>query len=111
MEASATLKMVEDALYNRFFIIDIIAADNYSTVLAMNKHPSKDAQGQVLKTSKEKLHVKIPEPYLLSDPSHCVKVLAKRIFSIIKNGKAQRCGCTKVNALLLNKDWRYMIKK
>ena len=32
MEASAILKMVEDALYNRFFIVDVIVSDDESTM-------------------------------------------------------------------------------
>ena len=49
MEASAILKMVEDALYNLFFIIDVIVSDNDITMQAVIKHPYKDARGQVLK--------------------------------------------------------------
>ena len=52
VEASAILKMVEDAFYNRFFIIDVIVSDNDSTMRAVLKHPSKGARGQVLKSSK-----------------------------------------------------------
>ena len=32
MEASAILKMVEDAFYNCFFIIDVIVSDNDGTI-------------------------------------------------------------------------------
>ena len=32
MESSAILKMVEDAFYNLFFIIDVIVSDNGSTM-------------------------------------------------------------------------------
>ena len=39
MEASAILKMVEDALYNHFFIIDVIVSDDDSTMKAVLKHP------------------------------------------------------------------------
>ena len=49
-------------------------------------------------------------PYFLADPYHRVKVVDKYIFSIVKDGKAQRCGCTKSDALRLKKDWGYMIK-
>ena len=52
MEASAILKMVEDAFYNRFFIIDVIASGDDSTMQALLKHPSKGVRGQVLKSSK-----------------------------------------------------------
>ena len=83
MEASAILKMVEDAFYNRFFIIDVIVSDDDSTMRAVLKHPYKGAQGQVLKSSKGKLHEDIPEPSFLADPSHRVKVVAKHIFSIV----------------------------
>ena len=55
MGASAILKMVEDALYNCFFFIDIIVSDDDSTMQDMLKHPYKGAQGQVLNTSKVKL--------------------------------------------------------
>ena len=50
MEVSAILKMVEDALYNSFFIIDIIVSDDDSTMRSVLKHPSKGARGQVLKS-------------------------------------------------------------
>ena len=55
MEASAILKMVEDALYNRFFIIYVIVGNNDSTMRAVLKHPSKFAWGQVPKPFKGKL--------------------------------------------------------
>ena len=55
MEASSILKMVEDALYNRFFIIDIIVSNNDSTMRAVLKHTPESARGQVLKSSKGKL--------------------------------------------------------
>ena len=99
MEASANLKMVEDAYYNHFFIIDVIVSDDDSTMRAVLKHPSICARGQVLKTSKGKLDVQIPEPYFLEDPSHCIHVVAKHIFYIVNDSKAQRCGCTKADAL------------
>ena len=62
MEASAVLKMVEDALYNRFFIIDVIVSDNESTMRAMLKHPSVGVRGQVLNSSKGKLDEEILQP-------------------------------------------------
>ena len=43
MEASEILKMVEDAFYTQFFIIDIIFSNNDSTMQAVLKHPSKGA--------------------------------------------------------------------
>ena len=103
--------MVEDAYYNRFFIIDVIVRDNNSTVRAMLKHPSIGVRGQVLKTSKGKLDVQIPEPSFLADPSHLIKVVAKHIFSTVNDSKAQRCGFTRADALRLKKYWGYMIKK
>ena len=62
MEASAILKMVEDAFYNCFFIIDVIVSDNEITMRAVRKHPSKVSRGQFLKSSEGKLHEDTPEP-------------------------------------------------
>ena len=98
MEASAILKMVEDAFYNRFFVIDVIVSDNDSTMRAVLKHPSKGARGQVLKSSKGKLDTETPEPSFLSDPSHRVKVVAKHIFSIVKKSRDLQYECTKADA-------------
>ena len=103
MEASAILKMVEDAFYNHFFIIYIIVSNDDSTMQAVLKHSSKGARGQVLKSSKGKLHEDIPEPSFLAYPSHCVKVVAKNIFSIVKKSGDLQCGCTKSDALWLKK--------
>ena len=64
-----------------------------------------------MKSSKGKLDEEIPEPSFLADPFHCVKVVAKHIFSIANKSKAQRCGYTKADALQIKKDWGYMIKK
>ena len=111
MEASEILKMVEDAFYNCFFIIDVIFSDDGSTMRAVIKHPSKGARGQVLKSSKGKLHTDIPELSLLTDPSHHVKVVTKHIFSIVNKSRDLRCGCTKADALRIKKYWEYMIKK
>ena len=61
-------------------------------------------------SSKEKLDGEIPEPSFLADLSHHVKVVAKHIFSIVNESRAQRCGCNKVDALQIKKDWGYMIK-
>ena len=52
MEASAILKMVEYAFYNIFIIIDVIVRFNYKKIQSVLKHPSKGAQGQVLKSPK-----------------------------------------------------------
>ena len=76
----------------------------------MLKHPSKGARGQVLNSSKGKLHEDIPDPSFLADPSYCVKVVAKHIFSIVNESRYLRCGCTKANALRLKKYWGYVIK-
>ena len=35
---------------------------------------------------------------------------SKQIFSIVRKSRAQRCGCTKADALQLKKDWGYMTK-
>ena len=110
MESSAILKMVEDAFYNRFFIVDVIVSDDDSKMRAVLSNPLIVVRGQVLKTSKGKLVEEIPEPLFLADPSHRVKVVAKHIFSIVNGSRARRCGCTKVYALRINKDWWYMIK-
>ena len=76
----------------------------------MLEHPSICAQGQVIKSSKEKLGNEMPVPSFLVYPSHQVKVFAKHIFSIVSNGKAHRFGCTKSDALGIKKDRGYMIK-
>ena len=55
MEASAIMKMVEYAFYNRLFIIDVIVNDDESPMLAVIKHSSKGVQCQFLKSSKVKL--------------------------------------------------------
>ena len=59
MEASEILKMVEDAFYNFFLIIDVIVSNDGSTIRAVLKHPYKGAQGQVMKSSKVKLDEEI----------------------------------------------------
>ena len=89
MEASAIVKMVEYAFYNCFFIINDIVGDGDSTMQDVIKHPSKCSQGQVLKASKGKLDEEIPEPSFVTDPSHHVKVVAKNIFSIANESRAQ----------------------
>ena len=83
MEASAILKMVEDAFYNRFFINEVIVGNDNSTMRAALKHPLIGVRGQVLRTSKGKIDEEIPEPSFISDTSHCVKVVAKQIFFIV----------------------------
>ena len=49
IEASAILKIVENALYNHFFIIDVIVSDDDSKMRSVLNHPCKGDQGQVLK--------------------------------------------------------------
>ena len=88
MEASSVLKMVEDALYNRYFIVDVIVSDDDSTMRAVLKHPSIGVRGQVLKTPKVKLDEEIPEPSFLADTSHRVKVFAKHIFFIVNKSRS-----------------------
>ena len=91
MEDSAILKMVEDAFYNFFLIIDVIFSNDERTLRSVLKNPYKGAQCQVLKSSKVKIDEEISEPSFLADPSHCVKVVAKHIFSIVNEKSAQRC--------------------
>ena len=99
MEASTILKMVEDAFYHLFFVVDFIVNDDDSIIRAVLKHPYTGVRGQVLKTSKGKIDEEIPEPSFLADPSHRVKVVAKHIFSIVNKSRDQKCGYTKVDAL------------
>ena len=89
MEASAILKMLEDAFYNRFFIVDLIVIYGGSTMRSMLNHPLIGVQGQVLKKSKGRLDEEIPEPSFLADPSHRVKVVANHIFSIVNESRSQ----------------------
>ena len=89
--------------YNCFFIIYVIVSDDDSTMQAELKHPYKGARGQVLKSSKGKLHTYIPDPSFLADTSHRVKIVAKHIFSIVKKSRDLRCGCTKADALVSKK--------
>ena len=105
MENSEILKMVEDSFYNRLFIIYFVVRNNDSTMQAVLKHISKGERGQVLNSSKGKIDEEIPDPSFLADPSHCMKVVAKHIFSIVNKIRAQRCGCTKADALRLKKYW------
>ena len=96
---------------NQFFVVDIIVRDDDSTMRAVLKHPLIGFWGQVMKTSKEKLDEEILEPSFLADPSNRVKVVDKHIFSIINEGRAQQCGCTKADALRMKKYWGYIIEK
>ena len=111
MDAAEILKMVEDTLLDICFIIDAIISGDDITMQAVLKHPSIGAQGQVLESSKVKLFEEISVISFLAYPFHRVKVVSKHIFSIVNDVKAQRCGCTKSDALRLKKYWGYMIKK
>ena len=111
MEASAILKMVDYAFYNRFFIIDVIISNNDSTMRAVLKLPLIGVQGQVMKIYKGKVYEEIPGPSFIADPSHRMRVVPNHIFSIVNKSRAHRCGCTTVDALRIKKDWGHMIKK
>ena len=110
MEASTILKMVDDAFYNKIFIVDVIVNDDDSRMQAVLKYTSIGVRGQVLQAYKGNIDEEIPEPSFLADPSHCVKVVAKQIFSIFNKSRAQRCGCSKADSLQIKKVWGYMIK-
>ena len=109
MEPDAILNMVEDVFFHRFFIIYAIVRNDYGTMWAGLKHSSRGARGQVLNSFKGKLDEEIPVPSFLVDYSHSVKVVDKHIFSILKNGKAQQCVCTKAYYFWLKNYWGYMI--
>ena len=79
---------------HRCFIIDVIVSSDNITMNNVLKDPSIGLRGQVMKLSKVKLDEEITVPSFLTDPSHHVKVVSKRIFSIFDNGKAQLCGFT-----------------
>ena len=111
MDASAILKMVQDAFYNCFLIIDFIVSNDESTLRYVLKHPYKGAQGQVLKSSKVKLDEEISQPSFLADTSHRMKVVAKNTFYIVNKLRDQHCRCTKADTLKIKKDWGYNIKK
>ena len=104
------MKMVEDAYYNQFFIVDVIVSDNDSTMQSMLKNPLIGFRVQVLNSCKVKIDEKIPESSFLADLSHRVRFVAKHIFSIVNKRSAQRFGCTKSGALQLKKYWGYTIK-
>ena len=110
MEAGAILNMVEDAFRNFCFIIDHILRNNDSTMQSVLKNPSRGAQGQVLKSYKGKTDEEILVPSFLTYHSHRLKVVSKYIFSIVKDGKAHRCGFTIADSLRIKRDWGYMIK-
>ena len=54
METDAMLNMVEHAFRHCGFIIVVIVSDNDSTMQYVLKHPSRGAQGQLMKSSKGK---------------------------------------------------------
>ena len=111
MESGAIMKMVEYVFCHSYYIIDVIVRDNDSTMQDAIKNISIGSQGQVMRSSKGKLDKETPVPSFLAYPYHRVKVDAKNIFYIVKNGKAQRCGCTKADALRINRYWGCMINK
>ena len=65
----------------------------------------------LLNPSKVKPDKEIPVPYFLVYPYHRMKVVDQYVFDIVSNGRVQRCGSTKEDAIRLKKDWGYMIKK
>ena len=89
MESGAMMKMAEDALCHICFIIAVIISNNDSTIRAVLKHPSIDARGQVMNSSKIKIDEEIPAPSFFADTLYCMKVVSKHIFSIVSGGKAQ----------------------
>ena len=104
------MKMAEDTVHHRCFIIDFIVIEYYSAIQAVLKHPLIGAWGHVMKSSNGNIHEEIPVPYFLTDTSYRMKVFSKQIFSIVNGGKAHRCGCTKENYLQLKNDWGCTIK-
>ena len=69
MEASAILKMVEDAYYNRFFIIDVIVSNNDSTMRAVLKHLIMVSEVKFLRNRKGNLMSKSQSlPFLQIPP-------------------------------------------
>ena len=103
MEASALLKMLDDAFYNYLFVIDCIVINDDSKIRAVLKNPSIGVWGQFLKSSKWKLDEETPDPSFVADPYHSVKVVFKHIFSIVNKSRVQGYGCTKADALLIKK--------
>ena len=95
MEASAILKMLEDAFYNHFFIIDDIVSDDDRTMQYLLKHPFKGVWCQIIKSSKGKPDEEIPDPSFLAYPSHHVKGVAKHIFSIVTKVELSDVGAPK----------------
>ena len=98
------MNMEEDAYRDCCFIIDVIVSNDDSTIQTVLNRPWIGDQGQVMKSSKGKLDVEIPVPYLLADNSHSVKIVANHIFYILNDDKVQRYGCTKADYLILKKD-------
>ena len=92
-------------------IFDVTISDDDSTMQYVLKHPSTGTWGQVLKTSKVKLHGEIPEMYFLADFSHRVKIVDKHIFSRVNESKSKWCGRNKSYSTRLKKYWVFAIKK
>ena len=109
MEADSILNMVEDSFCHHYFIISVIVSENESTVRAVLKHPSIGARGQVLSSHKGKLDGKIPVPSFLAYPSHGMNYVANNTFAAVSDSKSPQYGCTKSDALQLNKSQGYMI--
>ena len=76
--------MVEDAFFNRFFIVDVIITNDDSIMQAVLKYPSIGVRGHFLKSPKVNLDEEIPELSFLAYTPHHVKVVDKHIFSIVK---------------------------
>ena len=95
MEVDANLNMVENSLQHRYFIIDVIVSDNYSTTESAIKNPSRSAWVKVLKSSKGNLDGENPVTYFFAYSTHQLKVHAKHVFFIINDRRAHQCGCNK----------------
>ena len=111
MDVGAIMDMVEDEFHHCCLIIDVIVSNGESKMRDVLKYLLIVSRGQVLKSSKGKLDEEIPAPSFLADPSHCVKVVSKHNFSIVNDGKSQRCGYTEANVLRFKKYWGYTINK
>ena len=68
--------MVEDAFYNRFFIIDVIVSDDDRTMQAVIKHPSIGVFRSISEVIQRKIDEEIPEPSFLADLSHHMNVFS-----------------------------------
>ena len=111
MEASAIMKMVEDAFYNLLFIIDVIVRDDDITMWAVLKYQSKVSRGQVMNSSKGNLMRKSQSHHSLKIPLTPWRFLLSKYISVINESRAKQCGCTKADALWLMKYWGVHDKK